>query len=94
LKSIREHTLEKAIEIVTQDRNLDYSAPENNFADISVLWSTYLDVDVTPYDVAILNMLQKIARIKTSPQLIDHWIDISGYAACGAECAVNDNLFE
>jgi len=37
-----------------------------------------------------MNLL-KLARIKTSPEHADHWIDIAGYAACGGEVATNGN---
>jgi hypothetical protein len=32
--------------------------------------------------------LLKIARLKNSPNHRDSWVDIAGYAACGAECAL------
>jgi hypothetical protein len=36
-----------------------------------------------------LMMIQlELARIKTSPEHADHWIDVAGYAACGGEVAV------
>jgi len=38
-------------------------------------------------DVAVMMMLLKISRISWSPQKEDHWVDIAGYAACGAQCA-------
>ena len=31
--------------------------------------------------------LLKIARVKYNPRHADSWVDIAGYAACGAECA-------
>ena len=83
----REELLYKAIEIITMDRNTDYDEPESNFEDIASLWSTYLGFTIQPYEVAVLNILQKVARIKTSPTKDDHWVDISGYAGCGGECA-------
>lgn len=44
------------------------------------------DFEFLPHDVAVLNILQKVARIITSPSHMDHWVDIAGYAACGADC--------
>ena len=38
-------------------------------------------------DVAIMMMLLKVSRLSWSPQKEDHWVDIAGYAACGAQCA-------
>lgn len=38
---------------------------------------------LTPKDVAILNILQKVSRLVTSPDKRDGWIDIAGYAGLG-----------
>lgn len=88
--SIRQDTLFKAVEIISNDRNADYDEPENNFITIADLWSAYLGVTVEPHDVAVLNILQKVSRIQTSPFKEDHWIDIAGYAGCGYECAAQE----
>lgn len=42
---------------------------------------------VEPEDVATMMMLLKISRISWSPYKRDHWVDVAGYAACGAQCA-------
>lgn len=42
---------------------------------------------VSTEDVAIMMALLKISRLSWSPEKEDHWIDLAGYAACGAECA-------
>lgn len=90
--TIRQTVLDTAKQYVSQDRNLDYDTPEKNFEMIAELWNAYLANRGThplhPYDVAVLMLLVKVARISTSPQKQDHWIDIAGYAACGAECVV------
>ena len=84
--SVREEVLDRAKTYVSQDRNTDYGEPEDNFAAIAYLWSKYLDTKIEPHEVAILMILVKVARIKSSPNNADNWIDIAGYAACGAEC--------
>lgn len=38
---------------------------------------------LTPKDVAVLNILQKVSRLVTSPDKRDHWRDIAGYAGLG-----------
>jgi len=84
----REEVLEKAKSIVNGDRDQAYGKPEDNFAKIARLWSTYLDEHIGREDVAIMMMLMKIARLASSEyQSMDSWIDIAGYAACGAEIA-------
>jgi hypothetical protein len=41
--------------------------------------------ELTPADVAAMMILMKVSRITTSPGKEDNWVDIAGYAACGAE---------
>lgn len=79
-----------AEEAVCNDRNADYGDPEDNFDDIAKLWSAYKGTTFNRSDVAVLMMLVKIARMKTSPTVADHWIDIAGYAACGFPSALAD----
>lgn len=43
-------------------------------------------------DVAILMALMKIARLIESPNHMDSWVDLAGYAACGARCAGAEGL--
>jgi len=38
-----------------------------------------------PHDVALMMALLKIARLKGNPIHGDSWVDLAGYAACGAE---------
>lgn len=79
----RRTILLEAEEAVCSDRNKHYGDPEDNFEDIAKLWTAYKNVTFTRGDVAVFMMLVKIARMKTSPDLKDHWVDIAGYAACG-----------
>lgn len=43
-----------------------------------------------PHDTAIAVDCVKTSRIMWSPQKLDHWIDKSGYAGCGGECAAEE----
>ena len=82
----RKELLESAMQIVCNDRNNQYGKPEDSFAYIAKLWSSYLEEDIGAEDVAIMMMLLKIARLKSSYYgSVDSWIDIAGYTACGAE---------
>lgn len=88
----REKILQQALEIVTKDRNTDYGNPEDNFKVIADLWNVYLaargtNARVDAKDVAAMMILMKMSRIVTSPGKEDHWVDIAGYSACGAECS-------
>lgn len=86
----RRTVLLEAEEAVCNDRNAEYGDPEDNFEDIARLWSAYMRSPFTRSDVAVFMMLVKVARMKTSPALLDHWVDIAGYAACGYPSALAD----
>ncbi len=83
----REQVIEATQRAVMADRNTDYAPPEENFQRIADLWNLYLEGrgEVTPYDTAIMMVLVKVARIQASPHLMDHLVDIAGYAACAAD---------
>lgn len=86
----REEILTMAKGIVCKDRDADYGKPEDNFRKIAGLWTAYLDGsdgNLTSYDVAVMMILMKIARVATNPVKLDSWVDIAGYAACGGEIA-------
>ena len=92
--AIRKTILNTAGSAVLGDRLLAYGSAEDNFSRIATLWNAYLDVRkrsrneaLTKVDVAIFNILLKIARIVSTETHFDSWADIAGYAACGAECA-------
>ena len=78
--------LNKAWEIVTKERQDQYGNCEDNFSLVAGLWGAYLGIEVTPVDVVIMMIQLKSARVKTGAGKDDNWIDIAGYAACGAEC--------
>lgn len=77
-------TLKAAAECVCGSREEDYGSPEDNFAVIAGLWTAYTGTDVTSKDVAMMMALLKIARAKAGSKP-DTYIDLAGYAACGAE---------
>lgn len=80
----RLETLKAAAECVCGSREEDYGSPEDNFAVIAALWTAYTGTDVTPKDVAMMMALLKIARAKAGSKP-DTYVDLAGYAACGAE---------
>ena len=82
--SERKHLLQDAIRTVCKDRADEYGDMESNFDDIADLWTVYLGVKVERRDVANMMILLKVARNGT-PGHRDNWVDIAGYAACGAE---------
>ncbi|MGA0895461.1 MAG: DUF6378 domain-containing protein [Ilumatobacteraceae bacterium] len=81
----RTRLLDDAAKLVNGDRNATYDEPLDNFLRIAALWSAYLNVPIGPADVAVLNVLQKVGRLMHTPGHVDSWVDIAGYAACGAD---------
>lgn len=91
----RADILHAAEKCVCGQREQDYGTPEDNFETIAGLWKTYLSracvdeaggVYIDANDVAMMMALLKIARIAAGGGKADSWIDLAGYAACGAEC--------
>lgn len=94
-KLTRADILHAAEKCVCGQREQDYGTPEDNFETIAELWETYLrracvdeagGVYIDANDVAMMMALLKIARIAAGGGKADGWIDLAGYAACGAEC--------
>lgn len=91
----RTEILQTASNCVSVDRTATHGQPEDNFATIARFQNVYMQAieakrgspDLKPHDVAVINILQKIARLVQSPEHVDHWVDIAGYAGCGGECA-------
>ena len=81
----REELLKKAAETVCGSREQAHGNPEGTFERIALAWSAYLDIDIMTADVAVMMILLKTARLRGNPNHEDSWVDIAGYAACGAE---------
>jgi hypothetical protein len=96
-KSPRRRILDEAADTVDGPRNESYGGPEDSFKVIASLWAAYLeaiqygqrgDYELAPHDVALMMALLKAARLAGSNGgHRDSWVDLAGYAACGAECA-------
>jgi hypothetical protein len=72
--------LEEAQSVVHGPRGDDYGHPLDNHSRTAALWSTYLAREVTPEDVCMLNILQKVSRAMNSITR-DTLVDVAGYAA-------------
>lgn len=89
----RQRVYDLASQYTRQDRNTSYGTPENNFATIAAMWTAYWKArpeateTFTSADVAAFMALVKVARIANNPAKGDSWVDLAGYAACGAEVA-------
>jgi len=88
----------KAIEIIqTAGRTVEnikakeHGDRKENFSVIAKLWESYLNVPVSPEDVAILMTLLKIGRIntKSAPHNDDNFVDAVGYMSIAGEFFAN-----
>lgn len=86
-QNIRQEILDEASKCISNDRDLGYGTPEDNFGRIAAIWSAILGYNVTPHQVALCMIGVKVARLANNPGSRDSWVDTAGYAACGAECA-------
>ena len=97
-KTQREAVLQTAYEAITKQRNNTYGPPTQDFERIANM-ATALGFRFDPYNdggknggaleahhVAMFQIILKLSRATWSPEHMDHWVDISGYSACGYEC--------
>lgn len=81
-------------------REKQYGSPDAVFEAIAQMISAYLTerlglpVIVTKEDVAVIQIINKIARIGVNVGHMDSWADIVGYAACGVEVGHIGELIE
>lgn len=74
--------LQKAHILIYGDRQAEYGGALKNFQDIADQWSVTFGIPVTPDQVAICMIQVKLARLMKSPDHIDSWVDVAGYAGC------------
>lgn len=85
----RKQCLDAALAAV-YSRPDDYGPPEKNFERIAALWNVVLgpklgEHPISAVDVAMMQIAVKLARLVENPEHDDSWVDIAGYAGCGAE---------
>ena len=103
----RTAALDAVAKAVLEDRQAAHGSPEDTFNLIAHYWAHYLDsrmrkqedgtLDFSPllaHDVAIMMILFKAARLSGNPQHADSWVDVAGYAVCGAEVAPSSEQIE
>lgn len=81
----KDEVLDTAKAYICGPREETYGSAADNFGRIARLWSVYLSAPVTASDVACMMILLKMSRLNTTPDHMDSWVDIAGYAACGGE---------
>lgn len=70
--------LQDALKIINAERFDQYGRPEYSFNHIAKMWTTYLGIQITPKQVAIMMVLLKICREKVQNKP-DNLIDAAGY---------------
>jgi hypothetical protein len=88
---LRRRALARVSSYVCKDRQATHGDAEDNFRQIAAYWALYKGTPFTPGDVAAMMALVKIARMATSPNHLDNWDDLAGYAICGAGIADKNN---
>jgi hypothetical protein len=84
--------LDEAAAATSGDRRRDYGTATANHERIASGWNWYLDArpvkdaPITPLDAAMMMIVLKIARSVHRPKR-DNFVDIIGYAKCGAQIA-------
>jgi len=96
--------LDIAGELVQGERNKTYKHPNENFRNIKNMWNAYfLAIDgregnvphelgttiINEFDVSMMMVLMKVARLATNNTHKDSLIDIAGYARCAERVLTN-----
>jgi hypothetical protein len=84
----RGEILQEAARLTARDRQKTYGDPTVNHSRIAALWTTYLEQQITPQQVAICMALVKIARLMET-ETEDSFIDLTAYAAIAGEIATS-----
>lgn len=82
--------LEEASRLISE-RGHDYGGVEVNFSNIAILANVFTGRELTAWDVAMLHVATKLARIRQSPQKRDSYLDAINYLAFAAELAAPQN---
>lgn len=93
VEHISKHELLDLAKGAVADRGLNYGKPEDNFNRIAERWRSHIynrfgvRISLDAVSVAIMCADLKIARLENAPSHLDSWVDMAGYAACGANIA-------
>lgn len=69
--------------LVNTERQAVYGHPEDNFRRIAALQAVTSECTDPEIRVALDNIVLKVARLIQTPNHLDSWVDIGGYARCG-----------
>ncbi len=85
---------DSSVKELVAERQSNYGHPKQNFDCIAGMMEVYWarraeaapDDPFTDIDIAAFNILQKLSRIAQTPNHLDSWRDIEGYARCAIQC--------
>lgn len=84
----RKQALTEVEACVCKDRQTTYGDPADHFADVAamvtIVLGRKLSSPLEARDIASIQCCLKLCRLRTSPDHRDNWIDLAGYAVCGA----------
>ena len=81
----RKQILDKAEKMINCPRAKDYGDAHENHQRIAMLWSVWLNKEVTVEQVYQCMIAVKLSRLIETPDHEDSWLDICGYGALGGE---------
>ena len=73
-----------------QDRGMDYGHPSDNMSRTARLWSAFLEMPLTDYQVASCLALVKLARSMETAK-VDNYIDGAAYFAIAGQLHTEEN---
>jgi len=86
----RVEMLLETIELVSQNRNIDYGEPVQNMARTAEILAAYMGDrtgrSLEAQDVAVFGIILKLGRLAENPLHKDSVLDIAGYASILFEC--------
>lgn len=75
---------------IIQDRGMDYGHPSDNMQRTASLWSAFLEMPITDYQVASCMALVKLARSMETGK-VDNYIDGAAYMAIAGQLHTTEN---
>lgn len=89
----------EAHKIINGERQGQYGTPEDSFQRIADKWNDYIREfmagrKLTPYDVAYMMFLMKMARIEGGNYVQDSFVDALGYLALAHDMIKKENSNE
>ena len=75
---------------IIQDRGMDYGHPSDNMSRTARLWSAFLEMPLTDFQVATCLALVKVARSMESGK-VDTYIDGAAYLAIAGQLHTEEN---